>query len=562
MGTLKYPWVIPLKDGVYEQHYDYNGHLVKSDRICNLCWVSGIIYNVNLNVTSYEITFIDVAGVRRKEIFPATILSDSRKIIQLAERGFDIDSINARGVIRHLKNELCDTTNIPTCYEYQNIGFVDENQRLFYAGKFLRTENGKVTLDRDCNYSGEVNLKCLGKYQEYRKFVNENIIGCTALEMALAIGFSGPLVPYLKPNTQISNLLIHTAAQSSRGKTTAGNVMASVFGSMAKTTKHPKSVFTSWGSTENGIEGILANNFGIPIFLDEFGKLKLSKGQTIDNIIYTVAEGTGKQRCSIEGKALVTQSWSTVIFSTGERMLFANTTNAVGLRMRVLDLRNITYTSSAEQATRINSFIETCSGVAGRVFVKCLLEDDKDGIIDRYEKIKHEVEQNIKTVPNYERVAKSVAIIMLAVDLVKKYQIFSFNRDEVLKLLVSNIIQNTKEEADMATNAYDTIKQIVAKNINKFIPLIKRVSFVEEYEKELGEIWGRVSYNELGDLTEVAILTNTLKSKLQELGFDNIDTVLNDLKEQGYLLHDKGKNSKRILLNGVRIYCYVIKIRD
>lgn len=560
-NNLKYPEIKVKSDGIYEDIYNTKGYIVDSIYVCKLLSIRSLIENIDNNSYSAEIEYEDVAGNVKTNTFPLECISNLRKIVDLSNFGLDINSYNSKGVFKHLQNEL--SQNISIKNESTKVGFIDSDLSIFYAGAFLGVENQKVVQKKNYRYSGELSLGKRGKLNEYKKFITEEVSGHTALEMALAIGYTGPLIPYLYSITQISTLLIHASGQSTTGKSTAAKLAASVFGSFHVTQKRTYTNYNSWNTTDNGIESILANNYGIPIILDELGKKKIRNGEMLDQIIYNVAEGMGKVRSNVEGKGLAIQRWRTVIFSTGEKTLFENASKAEGLRMRVLDLRHLVYTESSEHSERITTGLENCCGVAGREFVKYLLLEDRSTITQMYEDIKNDIAEQLDSVPGGMRLAKLPAIILLAVELLKKFGIFELNSEGITELLVNNIKHNTGEEVSLEERAYDAIMEIISQNYNRFYKIVNRSMYVDEHDANtVGDVWGYIRFDELENVTEVVFIANVLERELLRYGFDNITTVLHELKQHGYLNGESGKKTyRRRCINSVETKCYVINIK-
>lgn len=559
-NNLKYPEIEVKSDGIYEDIYNTKGYLVDSIYVCKLLSIRNLIENIDNDSYSVEIEYEDVAGNVKTNIFPLECISNLRKIVDLSNFGLDINSYNSKGVFKHLQNELAQ--NIPVKNETTKVGFINSELDIFYAGAFLGVENQKFVQHKHYKYSGKLNLGNRGKLSEYKKFVATEVIGNTALEMALAIGYAGPLIPYLYSTTQISTLLIHTSGQSTMGKSTAARIAASVFGSSHVTQKRTYTTFNSWNTTDNGIESVLANNYGIPIILDEFGKKKIRHGETLDELIYTITEGMGKVRSNVEGKGLPIQRWRTVIFSTGERTLFENTSNAEGLRMRVLDLRHVAYTESAEQSERITTSLDNCCGVAGIEFIKYILLEDRATIVQMYEDIKNGIAKQLQSVPSGKRLAKLPAMILLAVELLKKFDIFQLDSDGITELLVNNIKDNTGEQVGMAERSYDAIMEIVSQNYNRFYKIVNRSMYVDEHDADtVGDVWGYIKFDELESVTEVVFIAKVLEKELLRYGFNNVTTVLHELKQHGYLNGETDKTYRRRTVNAVKTKCYVINVK-
>lgn len=553
--SIRYEEIIKQSDGIYEELHikgKYKGTIFVS----KFMEIAAILCNVDNNTYRVKLKYINALNIPYTSIFPLEVINDSKKIISLSREGVDVNSDNAYGVFRHLQNEIVLK---PECYyETEKIGFVTNN--IFNAGKIYSLSKGEVIQRKDYLYIGKLNMDSLGTWKEYKKIVQDQIIGNTALEFALTCGFAAPLVPYLSSATGLQTLLIHSSGQTTTGKSTAAKLVGSVFGQINPNSKQTDTLFKSWNTTDNGVESAVAKNFGIPLILDEFGKMKIKKGETIDTLIYRISEGVGKIRSTVDGKEVETNRWSTLVFSNGERTLFENTSNAEGLRTRVMDLRHIAYTKSAEQAERLSQSLNHCSGIAGKVFIKHLLTLDKNEVTDDYNRIRDEIANQLQGLKYQDRIAKMPAIIMLTAELLEQFGMLKLNKDKICKLLVDNIMCNTGEQLGMAEKAIKDILEIVAMNEHHFYKVNKQQCYEDKIDTQNCERWGILRYDNHQELYEIDFITSAFKKQLSNMGYDNITTVIHELKNKKYLNCEKCKNYRKRRIGGVLASCYIIKL--
>lgn len=102
---------------------------------------------------------------------------------------------------------------------------------------------------------------------------------------------------------------------TSRGKTTALQVAASVWGSGAATNQalRAKTLINTWHTTSNALESLAQAHSGLPLLIDEIGS------HTSGALpIYALFAGQGKARMSGSGGMRDRATWQTFLFSTGE----------------------------------------------------------------------------------------------------------------------------------------------------------------------------------------------------------------------------------------------------
>lgn len=77
----------------------------------------------------------------------------------------------------------------------------------------------------------------------------------------------------------------------------------------------------SWKATGNGLEAAAVLYNDCLLALDELGD---SDAQEVNQIIYALGNGTGKQRANVKGTARPVHKWRIVLLSNGEKTLSAH----------------------------------------------------------------------------------------------------------------------------------------------------------------------------------------------------------------------------------------------
>lgn len=140
-----------------------------------------------------------------------------------------------------------------------------------------------------------------GTLEGWRAAVCVPCIGNTRLVLAVCAGFAGPALAVLGSE----NIGLHLRGDSSRGKSTALWVAASVGGFTVAT----------WRATGNGLEGLADGaNDGL-LILDELGEVA---GHEVGPTVYMLGNGEGKARATRNGEASRRKKWGAVVLSSGE----------------------------------------------------------------------------------------------------------------------------------------------------------------------------------------------------------------------------------------------------
>ena len=143
------------------------------------------------------------------------------------------------------------------------------------------------------------------------------------------------------------SFVIHFWGRTSRGKTTVGQIAASLWGCGADPNDAPERTFIRrWNLTGNGLEGLAEAHSDLPLVLDELGSSTLGD---IRPLIDQLAGGQGKTALNSARDMREPRSWRTIAISTGELSLHAkmsdpdgdgikNRTVKGGLTHRALDI--------------------------------------------------------------------------------------------------------------------------------------------------------------------------------------------------------------------------------
>ncbi|UZF92073.1 DUF927 domain-containing protein [Bosea sp. NBC_00550] len=139
---------------------------------------------------------------------------------------------------------------------------------------------------------------------------------------------SGHALPVIAVSTALAGPLLHLAGQegggvhifgiSSKGKTTLLQMGASVWGRGAS-----PGYLQAWRATANGLEGAAAGASDTVLVLDEMGTVDAREAGAS---IYSLSNGSGKQRAGRTGDLRKPKSWRVLTLSSGEIPLEAKLT--------------------------------------------------------------------------------------------------------------------------------------------------------------------------------------------------------------------------------------------
>lgn len=170
-----------------------------------------------------------------------------------------------------------------------------------------------------------------GTLEGWKKEVAAPCSGNRVLIFGMSASFVGPLLKIAKLQDH-GGAGLHLEGDSSRGKTTVLQCGASVWGA-------PGFVRT-WRATANGLEATSAALNDTCLILDEISECSPHE---IGAIVYSIANGHGKQRAKRTGGARESAKWRVFLLSSGERSIGAHMSEAgrkikAGQEIRLLDV--------------------------------------------------------------------------------------------------------------------------------------------------------------------------------------------------------------------------------
>jgi putative DNA primase/helicase len=168
-----------------------------------------------------------------------------------------------------------------------------------------------------------------GTLSGWKADVAARCVGNPVLILSVCAALAGPLLARL----DIDGGGFHLLGDSSSGKTIALAGAASVWGK-------PNDFKRTWNATGNGLEGVATLRNDTLLALDEIGE---AKPQDVGNIIYALANGTGKQRGKVNGLPRPVQKWRVMVLSTGEMTMSKHMESGgihskAGHELRLLDV--------------------------------------------------------------------------------------------------------------------------------------------------------------------------------------------------------------------------------
>lgn len=517
-------------DGIYIKEGEYS-----SCKIANYIAISKLIKNIDSADINAEVQY-EAFRKMCKITIPRADYMNSLRLLPYAGKGVDLRKDNVEDVVRHLRNQE-ETADIE--YQHSNIGFGYHDDKEVY--KLYNAVGIKST------YCGQYDLKPKGDKNRYVEMLEKEVFGYAPLELILIIALSAVMVGYIGEEVSLDTLIVHLKGNSTTGKTTAARLGISLFG-YADTKKN--GLVSTYSATSNALIGQLRGNRGVPFVLDE---LSMTQEKDLTSTIYTIANGTDKARLNANAELQERGNWHTTIFSTGEKSLIDSAKRNVGIQNRVVEIDGITFTKDGRNARAISSTIQKHYGLLAYDFVEYVFSIGREECIIQYE---NAYEMVLKIFNKYkitdqftERRAKSFAVIIATGKLAEKVLRRRFDWMKIWEILLT-IERKALRKRSFNKVAIEQIKQFVNININKFIRNNKSTG---------ATCWGKIT--DKNDHIEIQMLPNKFEAMLLEKGFEDVQIVLKELKQGGYLNCEKDRYTRyRLTELGVKAEVYVVKI--
>ena len=562
-----YPY-IKTEDGYIKikikKHNEENGY--KWEEIARAIWIKEVQENIDTGEIFFVLTFyyqgqLKEVKIRREDVFGGSLS-------QLVKLGADVFPSNIINVQKALSNQERSGT-VSNARIHTGLGFAEFDEKIVF-----RTHNA---IGVDSKYAGDLDIMPRGSLDEYKKMLNEQVVGYPPLELMFILGLSSILVGYVGKETDVGVLFVHINADSTTGKTTSSGLAISAAGNPSLKTQ---GLMKTWNGTQNAILKSFNNNNGLPVVLDE---ISMSRAKDFTEFVYVLAGGREKARLNENSDLKDVSCWNTTIISNGEFSITKKSKENTGILMRVLELSNLEFTKSADNAEAIAECIAKNHGLVAPIFAEYILKSGKENILVMFDKWRVNVEKELSDVDKFaKRLSSKLALIMTCCEIACEVLEVNFSTDKIMEILIKNEVDNNGER-DIYVKAYEYFFEKIEENRAKFITETQfksagRRNF--DGEKNIVSyppiIWGRTKTTtklkrkketdkfefeeNLTAKTEISIIKNCFNELMKQGGFEDPGTILRGWKKMGFLDTEKDKlyRKRRVDPNGTAVHVYVI----
>ncbi|HAT4072363.1 TPA: DUF927 domain-containing protein [Clostridium perfringens] len=462
---------------------------------------------------------------------------NKNKLLDLINKGLDVSNSNS-GILaeyfRAFEKKFKEIRNV-----HSELGFSEYKNKDIY-------KLYKVIGELDSTYNGEYDIKPKGNKEEYEAMLREEVYGRCELEFIIVSALSAVVLGYIGDRNSLDSLIIHLSGNSSTGKSTALKLAISLFGC-----PDPKKIglYSTYNTTENASIKKLCGLKGVQFAIDE---ISLSKNKDFTNFIYALANGSEKDRLNKNSELKEKSVWLTTILSNGEKSILESSKRNSGLKVRVIEANNFSWSKNAENSEKITNCISMNYGHIGIEFAKCILEKSKSEVEKRFKEVKNEVYEllNEKLVLDSmtKRRCSKYALIILTAYYYEELKNIKLNIDGIKDMLVK-IEGESIRSRNFSESAIDYIKQYVSKYKKKF----------EGKDNASIDTLGKLIIK--NDHVEVQMNKISFEEMVKQGGFEDKTVVLKELRDKGFLNHEKDRftRSRKNTL-GYTEDVYVVKL--
>lgn len=270
---------------------------------------------------TYQLKF-NSAEKENKHTVLARDLADATHIINLADRGFDVNTTNRVDLVNYISMYM-RLNPLPITRIVTRLGHVDR----YFIHPLIKDVELAIYEQGYKNIAKEFITK--GTLQDYAQNVF-TIVSKSYPAMMLLYASCGSILLH---DFDVEPFIVDLSGASSRGKTTALKVASSVWGT--------SNLIGEWNTTRVSIERKSAFLNSFPLLLDDSRK---ANPYMLPDVIYQFSGGREKGRgnkSSIE----VERTWQNIMISTGETSLANNGKEKAGIGARIITLQDDPFNS-------------------------------------------------------------------------------------------------------------------------------------------------------------------------------------------------------------------------
>lgn len=466
-------------------------------------------------IISYEMKF-KKAGEFTTLPVQATEIADSKNIINLANKGLDVDTINRTEMVQFI-SMFKRLNNIPDETIATRLGQV--------KGHFIHpliNDDIRLVIHEE-GYKQLANaFKTKGNLEDYAEKVFKPIKH-SPMVMTFVYASLGSILLH---DFNVDPFVVDMASKTSTGKTTALRIASSLWGT--------EKLINEWNTTKVNVErkASIMNSFAV--FFDDTRK---APHYQLADIVYHFSGGRSKGRGNVQSVDVET-TWRNILLSTGETSIVEYGNEKAGVSARVITLQDKPFNDDVN-IRALYEGIESNYGHLGLAF------------IEQYSKQKASYKASFKSYEGIyidkagenevmQRVARYFAVLMVAGEILN--DIAGFEHDHYKNVDTAfNRMLDTNKTLDKPRELLEGLLEELDASRNS----ITGAGYSEVYNTELKAIFHK---------DYLCVLSKPMKNYLGH----ELRTIIKEWEERGYLVTDADRVQKSVKTNGKKYRVYAI----
>lgn len=467
-------------------------------------------------IISYEMKFKRAGEITTIPV-QATEIADSKNIINLANKGLDVDTINRTEMVQFI-SMFKRLNNIPDESIATRLGHV--------KGHFIHpliNDDIRLVIHEE-GYRQLANaFKTKGNLEDYAEKVFKPIKH-SPMVMTFVYASLGSILLH---DFNVDPFVVDMASKTSTGKTTALRIASSLWGT--------ERLINEWNTTPIDLErkASILNSF--PSMYDDTRK---AKPYLLSDVVYQFSGGKSKGRGNVQSVDVV-KTWNNILLSTGETSIVEYGNEKAGVSARVITLQDKPFNDDVN-IRALYAGIESNYGHLGLAF------------IEQYSKQKASYKDSFKAYEGIyidkagenevmQRVARYFAVLMVAGEILNDIADFEHDHYKNVDTAFHRML-DTNKTLDKPRELLEGLLEELDASRNS----ITGAGYGEVYNTELKAIFHK---------DYLCVLSKPMKDYLGH----EVRTITKEWEERGYLVTDDNRVQKTVRSNGKKYKGYAIK---
>lgn len=449
---------------------------------------------------------------------------------------------------------------------HTKLGWIKGTDSLSFCHQQMITSD-----DQNSEYMGNVDIEAKGTLDNIVRMIKELILSTSEwspLQAIIAFSIASVVLPYAKLawGKSMNNPTLHLVGNSTSGKSTSLRLHVG----LASNPFNEK--FGLWLNHQSSLAAMIrriGDNQGLPVSIDE---LSSGSKKEYTDFVYGIGNGEEKDRLKAGGTAFCdSANFSTVVLSSGEVSILRKCSNTAGIRARCVELCNVKWTDSKEQADAICDCLKNNYGWVAPLVAKELLNNSdkwKTRWDQIYDQIKQQMDKENIRLAIGQRISEYVVLFTLAAEIANEILSISLNVEKIRDFCYLHIITVNADEANIGERAYEYLIRYAAEHKDDFADGSRCEEFYGSYSVGAGkkgffrEARKTRKINGIEYDRQIVFFKEAYEQILETGGF-SLAVVNHELRKANLLqTKDKKRYTCKVTYNDNYLDCYVLYCYD